>query len=192
MESKFLDFQGNIFENEIFVLRSYEFEVTIPQKSLLRVQIWDWDLANFNDQIGETTIDIEDRWLSSHRATCGLPKRYDSGGYNAWRDTKNPTVILNDLCQTANLNLPIYTNDKCSLSIGDIRFDCDQECMEFVRHKNDDDLLYRKAHHEPAEEYLRQNTALAALHGWGQKIESVRKLFEIILKEFYLNSTVHW
>ena len=151
--------------------------MTIPHRSLLRIQLWDWDLANFDDEIGETSIDIEDRWLSCHRATCGLPKRYDSAGYNAWRDTKTPVIILNELCQTADMNPPVYTNDMCSLAIGDCRFDCSPECIEFVRHKTDDDLLYRKAHHEPSEEYLRQNTALAALHGWGEKIEPVRIFF---------------
>ena len=72
------------------------------------------------------------------------------------------------------MNLPVYTNDMCSLAIGDVRFDCSPECIEFLRQKTDGDLLYRKAHHEPAEEYLRQNTALTALHGWGEKIEPVR------------------
>jgi hypothetical protein len=57
--------------------RSYSFEVTIPQQSLLRVQLWDWDLASINDKIAETSIDIENRWFSCHRATCGLPSRYD-------------------------------------------------------------------------------------------------------------------
>ena len=57
--------------------RCYEFEMTIPQKSLVRIQVWDWDLASSNDKIAETSIDIENRWFSLHRATCGLPKRYD-------------------------------------------------------------------------------------------------------------------
>ena len=57
--------------------RSYEFDVTIPHQSLLRIQVWDWDLANVNDKIAETRIDIENRWFSCHRATCGLAKRYD-------------------------------------------------------------------------------------------------------------------
>ena len=166
--------------------------MTIPYRTLLRIQIWDWDMANFNDLIGETTIDIEDRWLSSHRATCGLPKRYDSAGYNAWRDTKTPVVILNELCQTAKRNLAVYTNDMCALTIGDIRFECDPECLEFLRHKTDEDLFYRKAHHEPAEEYLRQNTALAALHGWGQKIEPVSEFLFIFSTIENSNRIVHW
>ena len=61
--------------NETF--RSYEFELTIPQKSLPRIQVWDWDLASSNDKIDETSVDIENRWFSSHRATCGLLKRDD-------------------------------------------------------------------------------------------------------------------
>jgi Ca2+-dependent lipid-binding protein len=57
--------------------RAYEFEVKLPIQSLLRVQIWDWDMTSSNDIIAETKIDIENRWFSCHRANCGLPKRYD-------------------------------------------------------------------------------------------------------------------
>ncbi|UJR24822.1 hypothetical protein I4U23_006197 [Adineta vaga] len=133
--------------------KSFEFDVTIPHQSLLRIQVWDWDLANVNDKIAETRIDIENRWFSCHRATCGLAKRYDSAGYNAWRDTKKPTIILEDLCRTTNLNLPIYSENFHSVSIDNVCFYCDPECIEFVRN-----------------EYIRQNTALEALHGWATKI----------------------
>ncbi len=60
-----------------FSYRGYEFEVKLPIQSILRVQIWDWDMTSSNDMIAETKIDIENRWFSCHRATCGLPKRYD-------------------------------------------------------------------------------------------------------------------
>jgi dysferlin len=49
----------------------------MPIQSLIRIQIWDWDLASVNDKIAETSIDVENRWLSCHRPTCALPKRYD-------------------------------------------------------------------------------------------------------------------
>jgi hypothetical protein len=35
------------------------------------------------------------------------------------------------------------------------------------------DMVHRKVLHESSEEYIRQNTALAALHGWGTKINPV-------------------
>lgn len=34
-------------------------------------------MTSSNDMIAETKLDIENRWFSSHRATCGLAKRYD-------------------------------------------------------------------------------------------------------------------
>ncbi|CAF3109617.1 unnamed protein product [Rotaria sp. Silwood2] len=151
--------------------KSFEFDVHLPFQSLIRIQIWDWDMTSLNDMIGETKIDIENRWFSCHRATCGLPKRYDSAGYNTWRDTKKPTIILTELCRTTNINVPVYTADFRSVTVGDKIFECDPECVEFVMNtKSFIDILYRKAHHESTEEYIRQNTALAALHAWGKKI----------------------
>ncbi|CAF3990497.1 unnamed protein product, partial [Rotaria sordida] len=151
--------------------KSYEFDVQLPFQSLIRIQIWDWDMTSPNDMIGETKIDVENRWFSCHRATCGLPKRYDSAGYNTWRDTKKPAVILVKLCRTTNINAPVYTLNFCSVTVGNESFECDPACVEFIRNaKSSVDTLHRKAHHELPEEYIRQNTALAALHGWGRKI----------------------
>lgn len=52
-------------------------EATFPQDSLLKVQIVDWDLIGSDDLIGETHIDLENRYYSRHRATCGLALRFD-------------------------------------------------------------------------------------------------------------------
>ena len=98
-----------------------------------------------------------------------------SAGYNAWRDTKKPGVILNELCRTSRLTLPVYTSDSRSVTIGEVRFDCDPECVEFGHSGKALELAYRKVIHESPEEYIRQNTALAALHGWGRKINAVSR-----------------
>ena len=46
-------------------------------ESSLTVQIYDWDLVGTDDLIGETTIDLENRFYSRHRATCGISKKYN-------------------------------------------------------------------------------------------------------------------
>ena len=44
---------------------------------MVKVQIVDWDLIGSDDLIGETLIDLENRYYSRHRATCGIARRYD-------------------------------------------------------------------------------------------------------------------
>ena len=61
----------------IFIFRCFEFEATFPQDSILTIQVYDWDLLGSDDLIGETKIDLENRFYSRHRATCGIATRYD-------------------------------------------------------------------------------------------------------------------
>ena len=44
---------------------------------MLTVQVVDWDLVGADDLIGETRIDLENRFYSRHRATCGVANTYD-------------------------------------------------------------------------------------------------------------------
>ncbi|CAF3934843.1 unnamed protein product [Rotaria magnacalcarata] len=151
--------------------KSFEFDVQLPIQNLICIQLWDWDMTSSNDLMAETKIDIENRWFSCHRATCGLPKRYDSVGYNVWRDTKKPTQILEELCRTADIDSPVYAPDFQSLKIADDVFECDPECIEFIKHaKTAGDTIHRKAHHESPDDYTKENTALMALNKWGKTI----------------------
>ncbi|XP_051879497.1 fer-1-like protein 6 [Pristis pectinata] len=88
--------------------RSYEIEATFPMDSLLTIAIYDFDMVGTDDLIGETKIDLENRFYSKHRATCGLPCRYDIEGYNAWRDSMKPTEILTRMCRENGLQGPFY------------------------------------------------------------------------------------
>ena len=44
---------------------------------MLSVQVYDWDLLGADDLIGETKIDLENRFYSRHRAKCGIAAKYD-------------------------------------------------------------------------------------------------------------------
>lgn len=45
-------------------------------ESMLTVAVYDWDLVGTDDLIGETKIDLENRYYSKHRATCGVAQTY--------------------------------------------------------------------------------------------------------------------
>ncbi|XP_056245789.1 fer-1-like protein 6 [Seriola aureovittata] len=88
--------------------RSFEMQATFPQESLLSVLIYDYDLVGGDDLIGETRIDLENRFYSRHRATCGLPTEYSLDGYNAWRDCLKPSELLSKLCRENGLDGPHF------------------------------------------------------------------------------------
>jgi Ca2+-dependent lipid-binding protein len=46
-------------------------------ESFLTVQVYDWDLVGMDDLIGETKVDLENRYYSRHRATCGISNKFE-------------------------------------------------------------------------------------------------------------------
>ncbi|CAL7945461.1 unnamed protein product [Xylocopa violacea] len=128
--------------------KCFEIEATFPQDSLLTVQVLDWDLVGADDMIGETKIDLENRFYSRHRATCGLAKKYDESGYNKWRDATKPTQILSKLCKEGKVDGPVYSQGK--VTIGRKTFSLSNEEIEYY------------VHAKGIEEHL----ALAVLHQW--------------------------
>ncbi|XP_076834724.1 otoferlin b isoform X1 [Brachyhypopomus gauderio] len=88
--------------------KSFDVEATFPMDSTLTVSIYDWDLVGIDELIGETKIDLENRFYSKHRATCGIPSTYSIYGYNVWRDPMKPTQILSKLCKDGKIDSPQY------------------------------------------------------------------------------------
>uniref|UniRef100_A0A8B9RI62 Otoferlin b n=1 Tax=Astyanax mexicanus TaxID=7994 RepID=A0A8B9RI62_ASTMX len=88
--------------------KSFDIEATFPMDSSLTVSIYDWDLVGTDDLIGETKIDLENRYYTKHRATCGITASYAIHGYNVWRDPMKPTHILAKLCKDGKLDPPQY------------------------------------------------------------------------------------
>ena len=79
--------------------KCFEVEASFPQDSVLTVQVYDWDLLGGDDLIGETKIDLENRFYSRHRSTCGLSAKYDPCGYNEEMYPMKPTQSLTKLCK---------------------------------------------------------------------------------------------
>ncbi|KAI5932249.1 Fer-1-like protein 6 [Manis javanica] len=129
--------------------RSFEIQATFPKESLLSILIYDHDMIGTDDLIGETKIDLENRFYSKHRAFCGLQSQYEIEGYNAWRDTSKPTEILIKLCRDNKLDGPYFFPGK--IQIGNQVFSGNT-----VFAKQDTD--------EMVESY--EHLALKVLHSW--------------------------
>ncbi|XP_042241541.1 myoferlin-like isoform X2 [Homarus americanus] len=128
--------KDNYRPNTINPLFGEVFEVsgTLPIHKDLVVQVWDRDLITSDDLIGETTIDLENRFLTRHRATVGLPLQYHVSGANMWRDMELPTEILTKGARLRNLEGPIWHAQPLSLTLaGDTYSLTDFELEDKVR-----------------------------------------------------------
>ncbi|XP_023242600.1 myoferlin-like isoform X2 [Centruroides sculpturatus] len=93
----------------------FELSGKLPIDKDLTISVWDYDLASGDDLIGTTVIDLENRYVTKHRATCGLPKTYQISGPNKWRDSKTPKEILTEVCHLHNLPPPVFNDEKVYL-----------------------------------------------------------------------------
>uniref|UniRef100_G3P0D3 Fer-1 like family member 6 n=1 Tax=Gasterosteus aculeatus aculeatus TaxID=481459 RepID=G3P0D3_GASAC len=131
--------------------RSFEMQATFPRESLLSVVVYDYDMVGGDDLIGETRIDLENRFYSRHRATCGLPTEYSLDGYNAWRDGLKPSELLSKLCRDHGLEEPLFRPGR--ISVADKVF-VGKTCF---MHEGED---------EPLESY--EHLSLKVLHRWAE------------------------
>lgn len=97
------------------------FEVTahIPISKDLCVTVMDYDLIGKDDKIGETVVDLENRFLSKFGAICGLPQTYCTSGINKWRDARTPRQILDKYCETNNFHKPKFMGNNKVIFHGD-------------------------------------------------------------------------
>jgi len=88
----------------------FELKASIPLSKDLRIRVKDYDLLSANDAIGETTIDLENRYLSRIGALVGLPRTYCTSGACQWRDSRRPTQLLEEFCRNQLGTSPVYPN----------------------------------------------------------------------------------
>lgn len=86
-----------------FSFRVFEFTVSFPLETELLVRVLDHDLVGSDDVIGETRIDLENRFYSRHRATCGLALYYDTSVPHSHTASLNITTLY---CQHKRIMTP--------------------------------------------------------------------------------------
>uniref|UniRef100_A0A3Q2VZN1 Dysferlin, limb girdle muscular dystrophy 2B (autosomal recessive) n=1 Tax=Haplochromis burtoni TaxID=8153 RepID=A0A3Q2VZN1_HAPBU len=91
--------------------KMFELTCSLPLEKDLRVMLYDHDMLTKDEKIGETVIDLENRFLSKYGAMCGLPQSYHVSGVNQWRDQLTPTQLLYRFCERRNLRKPVYEDE---------------------------------------------------------------------------------
>ncbi|NXY51361.1 MYOF protein, partial [Ceuthmochares aereus] len=102
--------------------RLFEVTGTIPLEKDLRVTLMDYDLLPPDQEIGTTTIDLENRLLSRFRAHCGLPALYRTAGPGCWRDQLPPSQELERFARTRGLPAPEFSAEGTAVTFGDQTF----------------------------------------------------------------------
>ncbi|XP_075994487.1 fer-1-like protein 4 [Genypterus blacodes] len=140
----------------------FEFTVSFPMETELVIMVMDHDLIGMDDAIGETRVDLENRFYSRHRACCGLSLYYDMNGYNQWRDAKNPSAILAELCKNNGISSPEYRKSEVKVLNKIFRIPSDAV----------PEALLKKNKLSPDEEIeVEEHQALSVLHRWGEMKE---------------------
>ncbi|CAH8649333.1 unnamed protein product [Heterobilharzia americana] len=138
----------------------YEFIAHLPMDNLLGIQVMDHERVGADTLIGETHIDIENRFHSSHRATCGLMPKYYAHGYCQWKDSQQPTEILAKLCDRYGIPQPVYNILENKITIGSETYYANTEI------RNETGITIKSV--EPL--------ALEALHKWSSITSKDAKL----------------
>ncbi|XP_063257328.1 dysferlin isoform X6 [Prinia subflava] len=92
--------------------KMFELSCTLPLEKDLRVTLYDYDLLSRDEKIGETVVDLENRFLSKYGARCGLPQTYCVSGPNQWRDQLRPSQLLHLFSLQHNFKPPTYQSDR--------------------------------------------------------------------------------
>ncbi|XP_030841562.1 myoferlin isoform X6 [Strongylocentrotus purpuratus] len=88
--------------------KMFEIKTFLPVHKDLKITVMDKDLLSKDDIIGETEIDLENRFLTEYRATVGLPETYNISGPNKWRDQNTPREMLEEYCKQQKISGPFF------------------------------------------------------------------------------------
>ncbi|KAG7492728.1 hypothetical protein MATL_G00017920 [Megalops atlanticus] len=117
---KSIDDRDNYKPNTTSPVFGKMFEVScfLPQEKDLKISVYDYDLLSRDEKVGDTVIDLENRFLSRFGSYCGLPQTYCISGINQWRDQHKPSQILHNLTRLKGISPPVIGDDGKMLTFG--------------------------------------------------------------------------
>ncbi|XP_054428842.1 myoferlin isoform X2 [Pteronotus mesoamericanus] len=98
--------------------RMYELSCYLPQEKDLKISVYDYDTFTRDEKVGETIIDLENRFLSRFGSHCGIPEQYCVSGVNTWRDQLRPTQLLENVARFKGFSTPILSEDGSRIRYG--------------------------------------------------------------------------
>ncbi|CAM5129255.1 unnamed protein product [Eretmochelys imbricata] len=98
--------------------RMYELSCFLPQEKDLKISVYDYDILTRDEKVGETIIDLENRFLSRFGAHCGIPQQYCISGVNTWRDQLKPTHMLQNIARFKGYSPPILSENGSRINYG--------------------------------------------------------------------------
>ncbi|KAM7422017.1 hypothetical protein PAMA_010208 [Pampus argenteus] len=160
----------------------FELTVSFPLETELVVKVMDHDLVGSDDVIGETRVDLENRFYSRHRASCGLALYYDTDGYNVWRDVKKPTAILAELCKRNGISSPEYRTSEVKVL---------NKIFKIPPDAIPEDLLKKNQRSLEEEEEMEEHAALSVLQRWGEMNEFLPGAVPLVPEHVEIRSLVN-
>uniref|UniRef100_A0A8C3PSN5 Myoferlin n=1 Tax=Calidris pygmaea TaxID=425635 RepID=A0A8C3PSN5_9CHAR len=98
--------------------RMYELSCFLPQEKDLKISIYDYDTLTRDEKVGETIIDLENRFLSRYGSHCGIPQQYCVSGVNTWRDQLKPTQLLQNVARFKGYAPPVLSENGRKINYG--------------------------------------------------------------------------
>ncbi|XP_057593481.1 myoferlin isoform X3 [Hippopotamus amphibius kiboko] len=106
--------------------RMYELSCYLPQEKDLKISVYDYDTFTQDEKVGETIIDLENRFLSRFGSHCGIPEQYCVSGVNTWRDQLKPTQLLQNVARFKGFPPPVLSEDGNSIRYGGQDYSLDE------------------------------------------------------------------
>ncbi|XP_034548431.1 fer-1-like protein 4 [Notolabrus celidotus] len=160
----------------------FEFNISFPLETDMIVEVYDHDMLGSDDIVGETRVDLENRFYSRHRASCGLATYYDVDGYNKWRDSKKPSAILAELCRKNGIMSPEYRTSEVKVLNKIFKIPPDA-VPEALLKKN------QRTTEEEAE--MEEHAALSVLHRWGEMKEFIPGAVHLVPEHVEIRSLLN-